>query len=67
MTRDELFSYHLNRITCETGNKPDEISQIALALDLTKDFVDFCLSQKAGNELKEALEQKGITSINNLI
>ena len=65
LTRDELFLYHLNRITFETGNKPDNISQIALALDLTKDFVDFCLSQSAIHELKGALDQKGIKLISN--
>jgi len=63
ITRDELFQYHLNRITFETGKKLDAASQIALALDLTKIFVDFCLSQKALDELGEALDQKGITVI----
>ncbi|MFC1495182.1 hypothetical protein ACFL6W_07875 [Thermodesulfobacteriota bacterium] len=67
LARDELFTYHINRITFETGKKPDSVSQIALALDLTKDFVDFCISRKELAKLGEALDQKGITTIDHLL
>lgn len=64
MTRDELFNYHKSRIIYETGKQPGLNRQIALALDLTEDFINFCISKDALPEIREAITQKGITVLN---
>ncbi|MBN2060462.1 MAG: hypothetical protein JW882_08595 [Deltaproteobacteria bacterium] len=61
ITRDELFQYHKNRIEFETGKELTLISQIGLALDLSEDFVEFCLTKNALKDIREALKMKGIT------
>jgi hypothetical protein len=63
ITRDELFQYHRSRIEFETGKELSFIAQIALALDLSEDFIAYCLSKKALEEIEEALGQKGVTSV----
>jgi len=61
MTRDELFTYHKNRIAFETGKEISITSQISLALDLKEDFIQFCTKKEVLEEIREALKQKGIT------
>ena len=63
ITRDELFEYHKLRIMFETGEDLNLLEQVSLALDLSKDFVRFCISKKAFREIREALKQKGITTL----
>ena len=64
MTRDELFKYHKSRIMYETGRKLSLSQQIALALDLTEDFINFCISKNALTEIREAIAQKGVSVLN---
>lgn len=61
MTRDELFQYHKSRIMFGTGKSLSVSEQISLALDLSEDFVHFCIAKEALTEIREALKQKGIT------
>ena len=63
ITRNELYQYHKTRIMLETGKSLSALEKISLALDLTEDFVQFCISKGATMELREALEQKGVTLI----
>jgi hypothetical protein len=61
LTRDELFLYHKLRKTWDSGKKLDRIEEISLALDLSEDFIRFCISKKAAEELNKAIKQKGVT------
>jgi hypothetical protein len=63
ITRDELFQYHKSRIEFETGKELSLTAQIAFALDLSEDFIGYCLSKKALQDIKGALRQKGVTSV----
>ncbi len=63
ITRDDLYQYHKNRIEFETGRDLGLTPQIALALDLTEDFIGYCLSEGALQEIEEALRQKGVMSV----
>ncbi|MFC1535270.1 hypothetical protein ACFL7M_18125, partial [Thermodesulfobacteriota bacterium] len=61
ITRDELFLYHKHRIIFETGRHLTAAEQVALSLDLSAEFIRFCLARGAMKEIRDALKQKGIT------
>ena len=63
LTRDELFLYHKHRKEFESGKKLDIIEEFSLALDLSEDFVRFCIANEATEEINRALKQKGITAV----
>lgn len=63
ITRDELYRYHCLRVMFETGKRLGIIEQISLALDLSEDFIRFCISKDAIPEIREAIKLKGISGI----
>jgi len=67
ITRDEIFQYHIHRISFEAGESPNTLEKISLALDLSEDFIRFCISKEANTEIEDALRQKGITLLKDII
>ena len=61
ISRDELFQYHKAKRMFETGKPMQKMTQVALALDLSEDFIRFCVSEGGIKEIIQAVKQKGIT------